>query len=113
MNISPIPVKATSSDKATAAANTAVVLTYAALTGFQHVIKWLVVSYSATPTGGNLTIEDGAGTTVFDSHIPTAGPHVVELGEGLMGSEGTALIVTLAAGGAGIVGKVNGLHTTY
>lgn len=105
------PIKATTSDKATAAANTAVVLTYAASTGFQHVLKKLWVSYSATPTGGGVIIEDGAGTTVWHTDILTAGPHEFNFDPGLMGSEGTALILTLAAGSGSVVGKLSALHT--
>lgn len=108
-----LPIKATTADTATAAANTAVVLTYAASTGFQHRIQKIVASYSAAPTGGGLTIQDGSGTTVFQAHITGAGPVEFDLSPGLIGSEGTALIITLAAGGGSVVGMLNALHTTY
>lgn len=107
------PVKATTADTATAAANTAVAITYTANANVRHAVKQIVVSYSAAPTGGNLTIADGAGTTVFDVAITAAGPTTITLDPPLSGSYNTALVITLAAGGAAIVGKLNARHYTY
>lgn len=105
-----MPKKATTSDTATAAANTAVVITYTAVTGFQHCLGGVAWSYDAAPTGGNLKIEDGAGSTVFELDIAEAGPGAVVFDPPLMGSEGTACVVTLAAAGASVVGKLNCRH---
>lgn len=113
MNIQRLPTKATTADTGTAAANTAVVITYAAAVGYQHAIEQIVASYSATPTGGALTIEDGAGTTVFQVDLAGAGPHNIPFDPPLMGSEGTALIVTLAAGSGTVVGKLNARHRLH
>ena len=101
----------TTSDTAMAAANTAVVLTYAAVSGRLNAIGQLIVSYSGTPTGGNVKVEDGAGNTVFQVDIVAGGPTIIPLDDDpILGSANTALIITLAAGGAGIVGKVNASH---
>ncbi len=95
------------SDVHAPSSNTAAVLTYSAVTGQRHVLSGLAWSYSATPTSGNLKIEDGAGTTIFSLDITTAGPGFVPFAPPLSGSASTALIVTLAAGGSGVSGKLN------
>jgi hypothetical protein len=64
-------------------------------------------SYSGDPTGGNLKIEDGSGTTVFSVDVTSKGPGFFLFPEPLRGAANTALIVTLAAGGSGVSGKVN------
>jgi|FLYN01.1.fsa_nt_gi riboflavin biosynthesis pyrimidine reductase len=107
------PVQAQPSDTATAAANTAVTLTYAAHTdGQAHVVGEIIASYSAVPTGGNLTIEDGAGTTVFQADITAAGPVAIVFDPPIASRRNTALIITLAAGGTSVVGKLNARHWT-
>lgn len=96
----------------TAAANTAVVATFAAVAAQTHRLTVLVVSYSAAPTGGRITVADG-GTTVLDVDLTAAGPLVVPLpAGGIEGSVNTAMTVTLAAGGAAVVGKVNTARIT-
>lgn len=91
------------------AAATAAVVTKAAVSGKYHVIRRIDYSYSATPTGGNLKIEDVSGTVVFSIDIPAAGPGFVDFGEeGIRGAAvNTAMIVTLASGAGAVVGKVN------
>lgn len=92
------------------AANTAAVLNYAAAgSGLSHAISGVAWSYNADPTGGNLKIEDGSGTTVFSVDITSKGPGFFLFPEPLRGSANTALIVTLTAGGASVTGKVNAL----
>lgn len=92
---------------ATAAANTAVTQTFAAVVGKSHRLTSLAVSYSAAPTGGRVTVSDG-GTVVFEVDVTAAGPVSVPLpGGGLQGTANTAMTVTLAAGGAAVIGKVN------
>lgn len=89
--------------------NTAAVLTFSAAgSGVSHVLGGVAWSYSGTPTGGNLKIEDGA-TTVFSIDVTVSGPGVVYLDPPLQGTANTALVVTLAAGGDGVSGKVNAL----
>ncbi len=89
-------------------ANTAAVITYAAAgAGVSHVISGLAWSYNATPTSGNLKVEDGSGTTVFSVDITSAGPGFIPFQAPLKGTANTAMIVTLTAGGSGVTGKIS------
>lgn len=94
------------------AANTAAVVTFAAETGKRHHLVSVAWSYSAAPTGGNLKVEDASGTRVFSVDVTAAGPGSLQFENALRGEVGNALIVTLAAGGAGISGKVNAYKFT-
>lgn len=95
-------------DTATAAANTAVVITYAAQTYVRHAITQIKGSYNATATAPTIKVEDGAGNTVFQQDLAVAaGPFALDFTPALAGSINTALIVTLGAGGAAVVGKLN------
>lgn len=88
------------------ATNAAAVLTYAAAgSGVSHVIGGLVFSYSGTPTGGSLTITDG-GTTVFSVDITASGPGPIVFPRPMKFAANSAVVVTLAAGGSGVVGKL-------
>ena len=78
--------------------------------GVSNVLALVAWSYDNTPTAGSLTIEDGSGTTVFKVDITAAGPGFIPFDPPLKGTANTALIATLAAGGAGVSGIVN-LHT--
>ena len=89
------------------AANTAAVITYVANATERHTIGGVAWSYDDDPTGGNLTIEDGAGTTIFSMDIVTKGAGFVPFDPPKQGTVNTALVLTLAAGGAGITGKLN------
>jgi len=90
--------------------NTAAVITYTAGgSGVSHVISGIAWSYSGAPTSGNLKVEDGSGTTVFSIDITAAGPGFIPFSAPLKGTANTAMIITLAAGGSGISGKVNAL----
>ena len=101
---------ANAANKHEPASNTAAVITYAAGgAGVSHVISGVAWSYNDDPTGGNLKIEDGSGTTVFSVDITAAGPGFFVFPEPLRGTANTALIITLAAGGASVTGKVNAL----
>lgn len=92
---------------ATAAANTAVTTTYAAAAGQRHRLTFLSFSYSAAPAGARITIQDGASTILDLDYATTAVANVPLPPGGLEGSVNTAMTVTLAAGGAGVVGKLN------
>lgn len=88
-------------------ANAAVALTLAAVAARRNGVKSIVVSYSAAPTGGRLTVTD-AGATVLDIDIIAGGPFQIPLPDGVQNlAVNTALVFTLAAGGAAIVGKIN------
>lgn len=94
----------------TAAANTAVVKTYAAVVGQRIRLTSLSCSFSvATATGGLLTVQDGA-TTVLAIDVPLAAntPFTAVLPDGgIQGSVNTAMVITLAAAGGTTVGKLN------
>jgi hypothetical protein len=90
------------------ASNTAAVVTYSAGgSGVAHVISGVAWSYGGAPTSGNLKIEDGSGTTVFSVDVTAAGPGFIPFNPPLKGTANTAMIVTLAAGGSGVSGKVS------
>ena len=86
------------------AANTAAVITLAAKENLKNVIHYIQWSYSAAPTGGRLFITFG-GVTKFDVDITAAGPGGFDFY--LPGIVNEAVVITLAAGGAAIVGKLN------
>lgn len=88
------------------AADTAAVATYAAAGSYYHIIGGVAWSYSGAPTGGNLKIEDGT-DTIFSVDITAAGHNSISFGRGKRGTRGNALVITLAAGGGAVVGKVN------
>lgn len=107
----PLPVYRTprplaQSNTATSAANGAATVTYAATASLSSVISGIAFSYSGAPTGGRLTISDGA-NIVFDVDITSAGAGFFPFAAPVKGSINTALTVTLAAGGAGVIGKVS------
>ncbi len=93
----------------TAAANTAAVTVIAAAARRIHCVHHLQWSYNGTPTGGKLTIDIG-GTTEFEVDIVTGGPG--GFGIELAGAANQTVTITLAAGGAGVVGKLNVQYTT-
>ena len=104
------PHAAASTNVHVPASNTAAVITYAAAgAGVSHVISGVAWSYSAAPTGGNLKIEDASGTTVFSVDITAAGPGFIPFQSPLKGTANAAMILTLAAGGSGVTGKVDAL----
>jgi hypothetical protein len=78
-----------------------------ATTGKSHVLTLVSYSYSAAPTGGSLTIQDG-GLTVFEQAVTASGPGEVSLPlAGIAGTTGNAVTITLAAGGASVTGRLN------
>lgn len=107
-------IAASTGDVHAPGSNAAAIVTYAAGTaGTNHVITGIAWSYTAAPTGGNLKVEDGSGNTVFSVDITAAGPGFIPFDPAKRGTAGSAMIITLAAGGAGISGKVSVLgHTT-
>jgi hypothetical protein len=100
------PAAATNSDEP--AVNTAAVVTLAAAgLGVSNVLGLVAWSYDLLTEAGTLIIEDGAGTTVFKVDIPESGPGFIPFNPALLGTANTAMIITLAAGGAGVSGIVN------
>lgn len=87
--------------------NAAAVITMAAPgAGLHWVISQLSWSYDDDPTGGSLAITD-AGTQVFKVDITKGGPGKFEWRPAMRFSTNAAVVITLAAGGAGIAGIVN------
>ena len=90
------------------ASNTAAIVTYNADATNKHCISGVAYSYDVLPTAGkNLKIEDGAGTVIFSIDIVSAKNGEIYFNPPKIGSLNTNLIITLAAGGAGITGKVS------
>lgn len=88
------------------AANAAAVVTFNAVAGQRHRLTMLGYSYGTAPTAGRLTVLDGA-TTIIDLDITAVGPGVLPIPPGgIRGSVNTAMVATLAAGGAGVQGKI-------
>ncbi len=106
-------VPALAADTHAPAAATDAVVTYAAVAAKKHYLYSVVWSYSATPTGGNLKIEDVSGTTVFTTDIAAAGPGQLLFAHPIVSSlVNTAMIVTLASGAGTVVGKLSCQHQT-
>jgi hypothetical protein len=90
------------------AANTAAVVTLVAGgAGVSNVVGMVGWSYDGIPAGGSLTIENGAGTTIFKVDITTTGSGFLPFSPPIRGSVNTAMVLTLAAGGGGISGIVS------
>lgn len=98
--ISPVDIE---SDSHYPASNTIATKTIAAMVGIRHILMKIVWSYSAAPTGGRLTVTDG-GSTVFDIDITSGGPGSLSLMIPMVPN--SAMVVSLAAGGVGITGKL-------
>lgn len=88
------------------AANVAAVVTLPAAAGTTNRIDTLEWSYDADPTGGNITITAG-GATIWAIDITQGGAGFYRFENGLNAKQNVEVVVTLAAGGAGIVGKIN------
>ena len=73
------------------------------------VLDYVAWSYSGNPTGGKCTVQIG-GTTVFEVDVTSAGHGFINFEQhGLYNAAQTkneALVVTLAAGGGSVVGKL-------
>lgn len=106
--LAPAVVPCAAADVNEPAVNTAAVVNYgAAGAGVSHVITGVAWSYNAAPTGGRITIEDGAGVIVFRQDITAAGPGSILFPMPKRGAANTAMIVTLTAAGAAVTGKVS------
>jgi hypothetical protein len=88
-----------------AAGNQAQVSYSAAGFGMSHVISGIAWSYSAAPTGGRLQVGDN-NYTVLDIDITASGAGSIIFSRPMRGTPNTALIVTLAAGGGAVSGKL-------
>lgn len=92
---------------ATAAVNTAVVITIAHNILNSTRLKTLSWSYNAAPTGGLVTVVVNA-VTILQLDITAAGPGFVDLGAaGLECANNFDVVITLAAAGAAVAGRLN------
>ncbi len=84
-------------------AGQAVTATIAAQAGLRNTATYLLWSYDAIPTDGQITVTDGAATiTLF---VTTAGPGFIPL-EGIAFAVNTAVTATLSSGGAAVIGSL-------
>lgn len=94
---------------ATAATNTAVAITLAAQApDLAWEIAGVVAGYDAggTLAGGSLTITDG-GSTVFKAPITANGDRQMPFPRPRVAAPASAVVITLAAGGTGVIGFLN------
>jgi len=98
--------EASNLDQRAPASNTAAVITYAGIPDSSHVISGVSWSYDDDPTGGQLTITMN-GVTVYIIDEPVKGPGFIPFLPNKRFNKGTTVVITLAAGGAGVTGKLN------
>lgn len=97
---------------ATAAVNTAVVLTINGVAGQTIRLSALSWSYSGAPTGGLITVVVNA-VTILQADISAAGPGSFPIAQGgLVCQAGQNVVITLAAAGAAVQGRVNAASYT-
>jgi hypothetical protein len=102
--VNPVPSTPVSN---TAAVNTAVVITINGVAGQAIRLTHLSFSYSAAPTGGNVTVVVNA-VTIFQLDIASVTDFAADLpAGGLECAAGQSCVITLAAAGAAVVGKLN------
>lgn len=91
------------------AANNAAVINIAALASVRHQLCYITYDYTALAAAGTLTVEDGAGNTVYsEATVTTALAETrIPFTYPLRGSVNTAMIITLPTGGAGVSGVLN------
>lgn len=87
------------------AINTAAVVTIAAGADDRWVLDRIWYSYDTTPTGGSLVVSFG-GVTKLSLAIPAAGEGELLLDGFHNLTKNEAVVVTLASGGAGAIGKL-------
>ncbi len=91
----------------TSGANAEITVTRAAEAGKRHYIVGIIATYgSAAAAAGILDVKEG-GTTKISGQAKDAAPLVIMLSRPYKAAVNTAVSATLAAGGAGAIGKVN------
>jgi hypothetical protein len=94
------------------AANSANVSTVAAQVNMRTILHFIQFSYPAGATGTTIQVEDGAGGPIIfrlqlSTVLHTAFPCFIR------GSVNTAMVLTLGAGGAGVVSFLNYQFSRY
>lgn len=100
-------------DSVAPADNVAAVVTYAAVAGKKHYLYGIYWAYDTTLTVvGTLKVEDVAGIVVFGPlPVTAAGPGFMSFDPPIVSSAAnTAMIVTLATGGATVQGVLSVRH---
>lgn len=97
-------------DVAVSTDNADAVITYPAETGKAHHIAGVSFSYDNTPVG-RLTIGDGT-NTYFDVDITSSGAGYYPFSPEKQLPQGSAAVITLHAGGSGVIGKLSVTHRT-
>jgi len=85
--------------------NAAVTITLPTARGRHEIAGCIYWSYSADPTGGRLTIMGGG--FGFDVDITVGGPGFIPFSIPQHATDNVPIVITLHAGGAGIIGKLN------
>jgi hypothetical protein len=89
------------------AAATAAVVTLNADADKVNILGQIFYSYTATPTGGEIKVEDEAGTVIFGPlDITAAGPGSFTFQPPIAGRKNKAMIITLASGAGAVVGTL-------
>lgn len=96
---------------ATAAANTAVAITFQPTRARHEFAGTVVWSYSEDPTAGRLTITGGGFN--FDIDITSGGPGFIPFQVPMHAMDDAPIVFTLAAGGGTCVGKLNILGARF
>lgn len=103
----PVNLPVSTPVSATAAVNTAVVITINGVAGQAIRITHLSFSYSGAPTGGALSVVVNA-VTILQLDIGAAAEFAVPLPDGGIECQaGQSAVITLAAAGAAVAGKLN------
>lgn len=90
---------------ATSGANAAVSITLVGKAGYRHHVQQITWSYSGTPTGALSTTGLEGDELTFD--VVNGGPGGLALPPSAYGVVGANVVISLAAGGGGITGKLN------
>lgn len=98
--------EASNLDQRAPAANTAAVITYPGIADSSHVISGVSWSYDDDPTGGQLSITMN-GVLVYVIDEPVKGPGFIPFLPNKRFGRGATVVITLAAGGGAVVGKLN------
>lgn len=103
--VTPFPIPADGNQKETGTAGNATTITVTGQSERNVIVRQVAWSYSAAPTNGGVTITDGT-TTYFDLHVTAGGPDAWIFSPPLAMPEGLSAVVTLAAPGGAVVGKL-------
>lgn len=72
-----------------------------------HTITGLYFGYSATPTGGLISVQSPSGVVLFEEPITNAGAGFFPFTKHMVGGIDADMLVTLTNGGSGVTGYVS------